>query len=197
MRGFTPTPERADSFLGTSSRDGNSEVAARLVWGFTILEMVVYVAVLSILIGAVCAFLLWAVRIQHKTEALGEVNSSASQALHQMVQEAREADGVYIPTSVFGSHPGQLSLRTSKYIPPDEEYTYIDFFVCGDQLCLKKEEQSPIALTSELVEVQNFQVSQVGDSVRITLRLAAKTSSPRPEYQAVTELTETASVRIP
>ena len=51
-----------------------------------------------------------------------------------MVREIKEAKSVYTPTT----NSSQLSLETINYLPVDEENTYIDFFLCGSSLCLKK-----------------------------------------------------------
>src|SRR3989344_4652146 len=105
-----------------------------------------------------------------------------------MTHEIREAESIYIPTSIFGSHPGQLSLETSKYLPTDEKNTYIDFYLSDGKLCLKKEAQNPICLTSERVEVKNLIFRQVlADqipSIEVDLGVDYKNPGGRPEYGA-------------
>ena len=71
--------------------------------------------------------------------------------METMVYDVKEANSIYTPTSMFDSHPGQFSLETKKYLPTGEVSSYVDFFICGDHLCFKKESQDPISLTSDNV----------------------------------------------
>ena len=167
--------------------------------GFTLIEVLVYVAVLSIIILAVSDFLTWTMRSNTKTKAMRETQDNARRAMEIMTYEIKEAKSIYTPTSVFDSHPGQLSLETTKYLPGGEETTYIDFYLCGTQLCLKKESQNPLALTSDRVEVNNLFFSQIITggipSVQIDLGINFKNPQNRPEYQASVNLKSTASLR--
>lgn len=117
-----------------------------------------------------------------------------------MSNEIKEAKSIYFPTSVFDSHPGQLSLETIKYLPEGEIKTYIDFYLCGTQLCLKKESQDPIALTSDRVKISNLIFSQIATtstipSIQINLKIDYKSPAARPEYQASFNTTSTISLR--
>lgn len=167
--------------------------------GFTLIEMLIYVAVLSIIILAVSSFFLWAVRSNIKAKAMRETQDNARRAMEVMTSEIKEAKSIYTPTSIFDSYPGQLSLRTTKYLPEGEETTYIDFYLCGTQLCFKKESQNPIALTSDKVEVTNLIFVQIvsGEipSIQINLKVNFKNPTDRPEYRASVDLISAASLR--
>jgi len=167
--------------------------------GFTLTEVLVYVAILSIIILAISGFLTWTMRTNTKAKAMRETQDNARRAMEIMTYEIKEAKSIYTPTSVFDSHPGQLSLETAKYLPEGEKSTYIDFYLCGTQLCLKKESQNPIALTSNRVEVKNLVFSQIvtgsAPSIQINLKIDYKTEAARPEYQASFITTSTVSLR--
>lgn len=169
--------------------------------GFTLTEVLVYVAVFAIIIGAVVSYLIWSSDSGNKIRAMREVLDNVRIASDIIVSEIREAKGVYTPTSVFSSHPGQLSLETLKYLAPGEtDSSYIDFFLCGTSLCFKKEGQNPYPITSERVEVEKlvfFPVSnsQSSSSVQTELKIKYKTTSAKPEYQFFLESTSTASLR--
>ena len=169
--------------------------------GITLIEMLVYIAALAIVTLAVSYFFLWAVRSNTKTKVMRETLDNARMAMETMAYETREAKSIYAPTSTFGSHPGQISLETTKYLPTGEDKTtYIDFYLCGDRLCLKKEASlSPIALTSERVEVSNLVFSQIisggAPSIQIDLTVNFKNTTGRPEYQAEVNLKSTVSLR--
>ncbi len=167
---------------------------------FTLIEVLIYIAVLSIIILIVSAFFLWAIRSNAKTTAMREVLDNARRAMEIMTHEIKEAKSVYAPTSVFDSHPGQLSLEAKRYLPTGENTTYIDFYLCGSRICLKKESQNPIALTSDRVEISSLVFSQVATtsttpSIQINLKVDYKAPAQKPEYQASFVATSTASLR--
>lgn len=162
---------------------------------FTLMEILVYVAVLAILVSAVSSYFLWTTRSNAKARAMREVADNARRAMEQMTYEIKEAKSIYTPTTTAN----QLSLETAKYLPTGETTSYIDFYLCGTQLCLKKESQNPIALTSDRVKVSNIVFSQVVTSnvpsIQINLKIDYKTSATRPEYQASINLQSTVSLR--
>jgi len=168
--------------------------------GFTLIEVLVYVAVLSIIILTVSGFLIWTMRSNTKAKVMKETQDNARRAMEIMTYEIKEAKSIYTPTSVFGSHPGQLSLEIKKYLPEGEDNTYIDFYLCENQLCLKKESKNPIALTSDRVKVSNLVFNQIATtstlpSIQINLQIDYKTLAERPEYQASFITTSTVSLR--
>ncbi|KPJ73659.1 hypothetical protein AMJ48_00410 [Parcubacteria bacterium DG_74_1] len=163
--------------------------------GFTLIETLVYVGVLSVVVGIVFSFLIWSVHSSTKINVMRETSDNARRAMEIMFYEIRGAMAIYTPTSTST----QLSLQTLHYLPGGEDTTYIDFYICGTQLCLKKESQNPIALTSEKVEVNNLVFSQIiveeVPSVQIELKIDYKNPSNRPEYQASANLKSTISLR--
>lgn len=146
--------------------------------GLTIIETVVYIAVLAIIIGAVSSLFLWTVKIQKKARAIQEVTDNARVAMRTVSQEINEAGDIYLPTSVFDSDSGQLSLETSKYLDSGETFSFIDLYLCGDALCLKKEGKESTALTSDKIKVNKLKFTKVvtgnRKSVEIELNIASK-----------------------
>lgn len=167
--------------------------------GFTLIEMVLYIGLLGMLLGAVSSFVVFAVRSQAKTKVEGEVAFQASRAMELITREIKQATGVYAPTSVFETHPGQLSLATNTMPPQGEITTYTDFFLCGVRLCQKRESQSPIAITSSAVKVQNLVFHLINStgvpSIQIDMTIIANTLAQKAEYQASISLVSTASLR--
>ena len=167
--------------------------------GFTLLETLIYIAVLAIIMGAITSYFLWAIKSSIKSQVMGETLDNTRRTMEIMISEIREAEGIYTETSSFGSHPGQLSLETTKYVPTDERRTYIDFYISDGRLALKKESQDSIYLTSERVEVTNLVFSQIVSgaafSIQIDLQVNWKDTTGRPEYQASVNLRNVASPR--
>lgn len=168
--------------------------------GFSLMEILVYVAILVIVVLAVSSFFLWTTRSNTKARAMREVLDNTRRITEVMNSEIKEAKSIYIPTSIFNSHPGQLSLETTKYLSGGETTTYIDFFICGTQLCLKKEAQDPITLTSDRVEVKKLEFIQIATtstipSIQINFKIDYKSPVNKPEYQATINTTSTTSIR--
>ncbi len=166
--------------------------------GFTIIEVIAYVAVLAIVGASFSAVLLWSIKTYTKSQVMQETVWNAQRAMDIVVQEIREAQGVYVPTT----SASQLSLATSKYTSAGHTRSFIDFFLCQERLCLKKESQDPVALMSDNVRVTSLSFVQVQtspgvESVRITLQVEYKNPNNRPELISQVELSSAASIRKP
>ena len=164
--------------------------------GFSLIEALVYIAVLSIIITAVVSFILWSVYSYTKAKVARETLDNAERVIRVITNEIREADSIYTPTTTAS----QLSLETVKYLPLGEEITYIDFYLCDSRLCFKKESQDPIVLTSDEVEITNLTFNQISSggvesSIQISLTIDYKNPTGRSEYDASVSLTSTASLR--
>jgi len=163
--------------------------------GFTLIEILVYIGVLIIIVAAIFSFLTWSILSSTKARVMRETSDSAGRAMQIIIYEIKAAKTVYFPTSTST----QLSLETIHYLPEGEKATYIDFYICGTQLCLKKESQNPIALTSDKVEVTGLVFTPVATglipSVQIEIEIDYKNPYNRPEYQAPVNLKSTASLR--
>lgn len=152
--------------------------------GFTLVEMVIYMGALVLLIGTVATLLLWMIRANNQVHIRNELVVNVEQAFALMANEIREAQGVYTPTTTLS----QLSLQTRKSVPASETSTYIDFFRCGTRLCLKREFQAPIALTSENIEIQSLEFTHVktgpASSIQMVVEASYLTSSVRVQATA-------------
>ena len=164
--------------------------------GFTIVELIVYIAVFVILITTVTLFAMAFIKATTKSRIKKEVVSGAYSAIEAMVYEIKRANSVYAPTSVFDSHPGQLSLETSQELPEGEQVTYIDFYLDSDRLYLKRESQDPQLLISKNLKVTNLEFEHLAsalESVRIDLTMEYNT--PVSEYQYSYSLSSSGSIR--
>lgn len=160
------------------------------------MEILIYIAVLSVIISVVISFLLWAGYSSAKARALREVLDNSRKAMEVITFEIKGAKSIYTPTS----DTAQLSLETGRYLPQGENSAYIDFYLCDNRLCLKKESQDPIALTSDRVEIKNLEFTLISatstvPSVQINLRIDYKNPQNRPEYRASINTTSTVSFR--
>lgn len=189
--GFAPIPIKHKVLLRCRQR----RPVFNMAWGFTLIEILVYIAILGILMISISSLLIWSNRCNIKAKVMRETLEDARRAMEIMAREIKEAKSIYTPTT----NPNQLSLETVNYLPTDEESTYIDFFSCGSSLCFKKESQDPVSITKENIEVNQLVFTRIvsGDfaSIQIELRMNYKNPGNRPEYQATVNLTSTASLR--
>ena len=164
--------------------------------GFTIIEFMAYIAVLAILGGMVSTLFLWTLKAHTKTQVLQETTLSAQLAMDRIMHEVREAESLYLPTT----SATQVSLETKTSTPPGETLGYIDFFLCGEALCMKEEEKAPFALTPKTVEVTNLFFTAISidtdfPSLRVFMEVRHKNPNNRPELEVIVPLTSTVSLR--
>lgn len=135
--------------------------------GFTLIEILVYIAILSLVLFLVCSFIFWMNQSNAKTKAKREALENARRALEIMTYEIKGAKSLYRPTTASN----QLSLETYRYLPNDEDDTFVDFFLCDSRLCLKKESQDPISLTSNNVEVELLEFTQISINGSLSIKI--------------------------
>jgi prepilin-type N-terminal cleavage/methylation domain-containing protein len=90
-KGFTPTPEREPS---QNSRNARS---SRLVWGFTLIEVLIYVAIFSIVSGFFVGILLITLRVQGTQGGLVELSGQLNFAMQTIQRHVREATSISAP----------------------------------------------------------------------------------------------------
>ncbi len=164
--------------------------------GFTLIEALLYVVLLGLLLGSLGTFLVWVLNVRVKVSAMEEVISNAERAKDSITQEARQAVSLYTPTT----SSSQLSLETRENLPDGETNTFVDFFLCSEQLCKKTEGQDPIAVTSSSVRVSEFQITRMAsvspeESMQVHLVVMRPNPGNRPETAATQDITFSVTVR--
>jgi len=163
--------------------------------GFTLIEMMVYVVLVILLTATVVNLLLWTLDTGDKTEGEKKVVAAQRQAFRTLGFWIREAKDIYSPTS----SSTQLSLVTTRGLPPEEDVTYVDFYKCGSRLCMKKEFADPSLVTTDAVELEKINFETIGPashpSVRVGLRLKYKGKPGNTSDRAVSSATTTLSLR--
>lgn len=135
--------------------------------GFTLLEILVYIAILSLILLIICSFIFWINSSNAETKGKREALENGRRALEIIIYETKGAKGVYTPTTTLN----QLSLETYRYLPDNEDNTFIDFFLCGSRVCMKKESQDPIFLTSDSVEVEQLEFTQISTNGSLSIKI--------------------------
>lgn len=168
--------------------------------GFTLLEMLIYVASLILVMASLIIFGIGIIRTGAKIKANAEVLDNSRRAVEIITFEIRKSKSIYNPTSIFDSNPGQLSLEQTNASSTIEKNIFVDFFKCGDSLCLKREGGSPFAITNSHVKITNLEFTELLNSlsrpsVQIRLVLETATSSILPYYSGSIAITTTVNLQ--
>lgn len=156
--------------------------------GFSLMEILVYIGVLSIIVLVLSFYIVWSIHSTNKLKTMREVFFNARRPIELMTHEIREAKSIS-PTST-ATH---LSLEKI-------DGSYIDFYLASSTLYQQIGSEAEMALTSNNVEVKNLEFKTITTgtttpSVKISFTVDYKNPANRPEYQSSFEATTTASLR--
>lgn len=163
--------------------------------GFTLVELILYVGILVILLGASVLSALSAANTRVKALARHEVNYSTQFAQDVLSQTIRRAQSIDAGASTFGNASSVLVL-----IMDDPLESPTTFELTAGQLTVTRGAGTAIPITTSHVNVSTFQVenlsrgSKVND-VRITMFLEHENPSNLSQFSADLTTTETFSLR--
>lgn len=166
-------------------------------FGFTLVETIIYFAVFVVVMFIIFSLTIWIYGVNERQMMLKEITDNVRRTLSVITYEIRGAEGLYGSTS----NVNQLSLRTSRYTGAGESEGFIDFFICGVQVCMKQDSQAePAPLTSEKVMVKNLSFAYMPSSsstasVQISLILEHKNSALFFDPRLSGSATSSASLR--
>ena len=167
-------------------------------WGFTLVELLVYTAILSLVLALSAQFALSVLEASAKSIAKERVQANAANILQAFDFEVRHAQALYTPTSDFIGDPGQLSIVTSRNLPSDETRTYVDIYADNRRLCVKRELAGISCISSSEVEITSLvftRILQAGGAESVRMRISLRNMSPKVEYQFAETLQTSARLR--
>lgn len=123
------------------------------VKGFSLVEMLFYIALLSLALLAVTETLILVTRSYGNLRSVQRIEQEAGVSLERMVREIRDAQSVNGASSVFDSHPGKLLLNTTNASGATRT---VEFFLDNGKLSLKENGVVLGALTSAKTGVTNL-----------------------------------------
>ncbi|MBI4359834.1 MAG: prepilin-type N-terminal cleavage/methylation domain-containing protein [Candidatus Jacksonbacteria bacterium] len=171
-------------------------------YGFTLIEVLVYVGILTVAVAVMSSFVLAIIRLNSYTATTADVLRSAERAVEIIDQEIRLAESVYTETSVFGASPGQLSVVTRVGAPPGETETYVDFYIDDGRLYVKREGQTPELIIAQDIRITNFTLTRFtkagapsSQAIRIDLTARRDTLATASSYTGEVHLFKTSSLR--
>ncbi len=162
--------------------------------GFTLLELLLYVTLVGLLLGAITTFFYTSTSARVRTQAISDVDQQATLALSTIAQAVRNADSITNPA--IGSSGTQLTLAslTSSLNPTI-------FEVSGTTLQTREGASgAAISLTNSRIQVTNLTFKNVTRSstpgaVQISLTVKRFNPSGRNELSYQKTFITTAAVR--
>lgn len=161
--------------------------------GFTLIEMLLYIALSSIVLLALSQFFVLSLSIRAKAQSVAEVEQQGSLALKTMTQIIRNASAITVPTAGAASSSLTITVPTGVKSP-----TIFD--LSGGVLRIKEGAGSPINLTDSRVAVTNLVFSNLSvtadhGTVRIQFTLSRINASSTNEYNYTQNFSGTATLR--
>lgn len=151
--------------------------------GFTLIEIIIYLALLGGIAVFAVNFLLQTVSVYRRTAAEREVISNARLLLEFLDKTISESSEIYRPASTFFSDTGQLSLFSTATSTPEHPGVYIDFWADNGVLYVKQDGQATTTLSASSVRVSKFNLEEVAQglgrqAVKITLQVDSTSKYP-------------------
>lgn len=130
--------------------------------GFTLVEALVYVAVVGVLVTAVSNLIVGMVSNYRTANIKDELALSAQDVFTSFFREVKNADKIYVPGSVFDNDLGALVLET--HFQLGDEFAsggQTKFYLSDGQILIKRAGETALALTPEGLEVVQFKFTRV------------------------------------
>jgi len=142
--------------------------------GFTIIEFLIYIAILTVTIGAIGLVMSNIFRVGARTDVVQEVSHNGRFAMQRIGQAIRESSGIEIEE---GGKKLVLSFEDSAKNP-----TVFDVF--QGKLRIKEGNGDCIELTTSRVVVEKLLFKKVSDdSVRVEMNISFYNPQGLPEYE--------------
>lgn len=148
--------------------------------GITLIELLLYVGIMGILLGALASFLALTLTSQVKNQSVSEVNQQGAFAMQYMTRVIRNADTITQPTA-----GGTSSVLTATVSTPAESPTV--FSLNAGRLQVQEGASTAIPLTSDKVAMSGLTFKNLtpagGNTViQVTFTLGRNSVSQLQEY---------------
>lgn len=165
---------------------------AKTQHGYTLIELLLYIAMLGILLPSVVMFMGAAVETRVKNQTITEVNEQGMAAMDTVTQIIRNANAITAPAAAASGAALTVTVPTASLSP-----TIFD--VSGSALRVKEGAAAAIPLTSNDVQVSNLTFTNLTRSgtagtVQVSFTLSYVNNSGRNEYNYQKTFTTTAEL---
>lgn len=166
-KGFTPPPFFKKTIMGLNP-------PGKMGAGFSIIEFLIYIAILAIAIVAMGLILSNIFRVGARTDVIQEVSHNGRFAMQRIGQTVRESSDIIKPEPE--TEGNRLELE-------DPDKTTV-FYVSGGKLIIKEGDGGNIELTTSRVVVKKLVFKKVSDdSVRVEMNISFNNPQGLPEYE--------------
>lgn len=162
--------------------------------GFTLVEMILYVAICSLFLLTLSTFLTFLLGARIRSQAITEVNQQGFQVMHAVTSTIRNGRSVEVPA--LGSSSSTLSITTG--IPILDPTL---FYVASGTFVTQEGSNQPIPLTNSRITVTPILFENVSSSsspdriIRISFTINHTNQSGRYEYEFTKSFTGSATLR--
>lgn len=162
--------------------------------GFTLIEMVLYVSVCSIILLSLSTFLTFLLGARVRSQAITEVNQQGFQVMYQLTQTIRNGRSIQVPS--IGTSSSTLSITTANPLLNPTIFT-----VSSSTFTIKEGSTTPIPLTNSRVRVSGLTFDNVSSSsstdkvIRISFVIDYINTSNKTEYSYTKTFTGSATLR--
>ena len=125
----------------------------KLKAGFSLVEMLFYIAILALSLVAVMQTLLVVTRSYGVLRNAQHIEEETALSLERMLREIRDANDIADAGSTFGTHPGVLALKTTDAIGTART---VEFSLAAGKLSLKENGVVTGFLTSMSTTISNL-----------------------------------------
>lgn len=146
--------------------------------GFSIIELVVYISIMTLMLGVIMGITISTVRSHRAIKAAKSIENSAIVTLERITREVRKSNSISLASSIFDSTPGKLVLNS---IDEDSNAHTAEFYLASNAIYLKEDGVDLGALTQSDTKVNSlifrrFSGTNV-EGVRVELSLESGTST--------------------
>ncbi len=164
--------------------------------GISLVELVVYVALLTMFTVFIATSLLYLVTIYRRASAEREVLSNARLILETVGKEISSAQEIYAPTSRFNNDAGQVSLITAIGAPPGESGRSVDFWIDNGIFLTRTDGSGEKIISAPSVRITRFRPERIIQGLdREAIKLLLSVEYENPRLNASTTLNATFALR--
>lgn len=170
--------------------------------GLTLIELLIYIGITSIVLVVSISYAWTVIRDQHKQQLQAEVNYVGNFALDKIVDSTQRSQS--FGANVYGENPGKIILNYAAK-PQITIDTYTKSIILGDKTVnIKKLRFSELGgaandISSDRVNITNFLITNLSAPGTQTIKIDLTVSAVNPEnlkqYEAINSWSASATIR--
>jgi prepilin-type N-terminal cleavage/methylation domain-containing protein len=150
----------------------------RLQKGFSLIEMLIYVSIVSVFMVVVVQVVLGIVDQYSYLRLARNIENSATVSLDRLIREIRAAESIDMAQSIFNANPGRLVL--SKRLA-DGTLTTVDFYIATGTLNLKEGGAYSGPLTASTTSITNLIFGVLSTTTSKAIKIDMELTSTQKE----------------